>query len=105
MTRKEVIVMAALIAALMVVTAIRFVQRRGLERAYAMVVEEGNRKISVNSADASDLEALPGIGPALARRIIDYRQRCGGFRCLDELRQVRGIGVKLYERIIPYLEL
>lgn len=105
MNRKELVVMAALITVLAVITIVRYARRRGMERAWAEIVEEGNRRISVNAADAMELEALPGIGPALARRIIDYREQCGGFRCLDELRHVRGIGEKLYRRIEPYLEL
>lgn len=105
MSRKEVIVMAVLIALLAAVTAVRFVQRRRLERASALIVEEGNRRIQINSAGAADLEVLPGIGPALARRIIDCRERRGGFRRLEELQEVRGIGDRLYRRISPYLEL
>ncbi len=105
MRGKELVAMVTLIAVLAAVTMVRYIQRRGLARAYAEIVEEGNRRISVNAADAAELEALPGIGPALARRIIDYREQSGGFRCLDELRRVRGIGEKLYQRIMPYLEL
>ncbi|MBE3578150.1 MAG: helix-hairpin-helix domain-containing protein [Limnochordales bacterium] len=48
--------------------------------------------ISLNGADAAELEALPGIGPALARRIVEYREQHGPFQSVDELQEVPGIG-------------
>jgi competence protein ComEA len=48
--------------------------------------------IDVNSASGAQLETLPGIGPALAGAIIAERDRRGGFRSVNELREVRGIG-------------
>lgn len=49
-------------------------------------------KININQADAKALDSLPGIGPAMAERIIAYRKQSGGFQSLDELRKVPGIG-------------
>jgi competence protein ComEA len=50
--------------------------------------------LDINQAARRQLEGLPGIGPVLAGRIIEYRQRRGGFRSVDELRAVSGIGPK-----------
>ncbi|WP_433571323.1 helix-hairpin-helix domain-containing protein [Streptomyces sp. CA-251247] len=48
--------------------------------------------VSLNSATAEQLDTLPGVGPVLAQHIIDYRTQHGGFRSVDELREVNGIG-------------
>ncbi|MFI6942764.1 helix-hairpin-helix domain-containing protein [Streptomyces sp. NPDC050418] len=48
--------------------------------------------VSLNSATADQLDTLPGVGPVLAQHIIDYRTQNGGFRSVDELREVNGIG-------------
>ncbi len=53
-------------------------------------------EIRVNSASAQELEGLPGIGPAIAQRIISLRDERGGFQRLDELRDVSGVGEKLF---------
>jgi len=50
--------------------------------------------VNINTADALALESLPGIGPALASRIIAWREQNGGFRAVDELLAVSGIGEK-----------
>ena len=57
--------------------------------------------IDINAASAQDLETLPGIGPVLAGRIVEYREQNGPFQRTDQLTAVRGIGAATYERIRP----
>ncbi len=63
------------------------------------------RPIPLNRTTQEDLDRLPGIGPSLAQRIVEYRERCGGFSSLDELMAVDGIKEKTFERIRGYLTL
>jgi competence protein ComEA len=55
--------------------------------------------LNLNRATEQDFDALPGIGPQLAERIMEYRQSVGTFHSLEELRAVKGIGKKKFERI------
>jgi len=55
--------------------------------------------IHLNKATAADLDKLPGIGPTLSERIIDWRNANGGFKKIEDLRRVGGIGDKLFEGI------
>lgn len=60
--------------------------------------------ININTAGAAELELLPGIGPALAKRIIDHRAKHGRFRRIDDLDAVSGIGPKTMERLRPLIK-
>ena len=60
-------------------------------------------KVNINSATAQQLEALPGVGPKLAARIVEYRQKAGGFKSAQELMNVKGIGEKNFEKIQPHV--
>jgi competence protein ComEA len=57
--------------------------------------------LDLNAASAAQLEALPGIGPSLAQAIVTERDRSGGFRSVDDLRRVRGIGDARFAQIAP----
>ena len=65
----------------------------------------GDARVDLNRATAGELEAVPGIGPALAERIVAWRARNGRFRSLDDLVEVRGIGPATLERLRPHLKL
>jgi competence protein ComEA len=56
-------------------------------------------KVNLNTATLAQLDALPGVGPVLAQRILDHRDRHGGFRSVGDLRQVDGIGDARYEQL------
>ena len=61
--------------------------------------------VNLNTATKDELVALPGIGPAKAQAIVDYRNQHGPFRSIDELRKVKGIGEKLFISIKPELSI
>jgi competence protein ComEA len=61
--------------------------------------------VHLNSASAEQLDALDGIGPSLAQRIVDYRDAHGGFGSIDELDEVSGIGPVRLESLRPRLAL
>jgi competence protein ComEA len=64
-------------------------------------VPASGEQVSLGSATAEQLDTLPGVGPVLARHIIDYRTQHGGFRSIDELREVNGIGDRRFADLRP----
>lgn len=60
--------------------------------------------INVNEADLDTLQKLPGIGEVKAKAIIDYRIQNGGFKKIEEIKEVKGIGEKTFERIKDMIE-
>ncbi len=62
-------------------------------------------KVNINTATLVQLQTLPRIGAKVAQRILDYRQAHNGFKSIDELRNVKGVGPKVLESLKPYLAL
>jgi competence protein ComEA len=62
-------------------------------------------RIDLNRASAEDLDAIPGLGPALAQRIVDYRAAHGQFKKVEDLGEVSGIGPQNLQKLQPYLGL
>jgi competence ComEA-like helix-hairpin-helix protein len=65
--------------------------------------EPGSPPVNINKASAKELERLPGIGRALAARIISYREQYGRFRRAEHLIMVRGIGDRRFRRLRPFI--
>jgi competence protein ComEA len=59
--------------------------------------------VNLNTASASQLEALPGIGAKTAQRIVEYRQKNGSFKKVEELMNVKGVGEKTFLKLKPQL--
>lgn len=62
-------------------------------------------KVNINLASQSDLETLPGIGPSLAQRILEYRKENGKFQKIEDIQNVKGIGDAKYNKIKDYLSI
>lgn len=59
--------------------------------------------VNINTATAEELETLPGIGEKIAARIIAYREENGAFQDVGQLREVKGIGDKMLQKLLPYI--
>lgn len=73
--------------------------RRSAKKASAL------ESVAVNAATAEELDALPGVGPATAQKIIEYRNQNGPFASAEDLLNVKGIGPKKLEKMRPYLQI
>jgi competence protein ComEA len=59
--------------------------------------------VNLNTATQAQLESLPGIGASTAKRIVEYRQKSGGFKKIEELMNVKGIGEKSFLKLKPHV--
>ena len=80
---------------------VAFTLSSGLALAAAKPAPTG--KVNINTASAQQLTALPGVGEKMAARIVEYRQKQGGFKNVQELMNVRGLGEKNFGKIQTYL--
>jgi len=68
-------------------------------------VSTSRNMVKINTASVEDLDTLEGVGPAIAQRIIDYRTENGGFKSVEEIKLVPGIGDKMFEKIKNEIQL
>lgn len=65
--------------------------------------ETSSGKISINRADSAKLQEIPGVGPATAQKIIEYREQFGRFNKIEDIKNVSGIGDKTFESMKEYI--
>lgn len=75
----------------------------GAERAAATPEVRRPGLVDINTATEKELESIPGVGPSLAKKIVEYRRTAGSFKKVDELLNVKGIGEKSLEKLRPYV--
>lgn len=67
------------------------------------VTEAASSKININTADLTQLQNIPGVGPSTAQKIIDYRTTSGRFKSIEDIKNVSGIGDKTFEKMKEYI--
>ncbi|PWN08169.1 ComEA family DNA-binding protein [Rhodohalobacter mucosus] len=77
----------------------------GMDELAAEPARSDPEKININTATAEELMRLPGIGPAYADRIVEWRRENGRFVRIEQLLEIRGIGEKRLEKLRPYIVL
>ena len=88
-----------LILGLLVASLSFYKKARPIKEVDTFSVDKRATLININTQGAEALEHLPGIGPVLALRILDYREKIGGFKDIEELKNIKGIGESKFEAI------
>jgi len=65
--------------------------------------EASGGQVNINTATSDQLQLLPRVGPALAGRIIEFREANGPFKAIEDLLRVRGVGERSFDNLRPYL--
>jgi competence protein ComEA len=100
--RRLSLVVGLLAVALMVTAAHPLAQAQP-KKAPAKATATAASPVNLNTATPAQLETLPGIGAAAAKRIVEYRQKNGAFKKIEELMNVRGIGEKSFLKLKPLI--
>jgi competence protein ComEA len=97
MQRSSVVLACALAALVAAVPSFAAQEKGGKAKPAATVTSP----VNLNTATAADLQALPGVGAATAKLIIEHREKNGGFKKVEELMNIKGIGEKSFLKLKP----
>ena len=101
MVRNALVLTAVLLLTTSAASIAAPAQQTGTQKPTTPVATVVAAPINVNTATSAELEKLPGVGPAMALRIVEYRQKNNGFKKLEDLMQVKGIGEKTFLKLKP----
>ena len=93
----------ALLASLMICLVLGTASGAAAQAKSSGPVKEAPAIVNLNTATSSQIETLPGIGASTAKRIIEYRDKNGGFKKIEELMNVKGIGEKSFLKLKPFV--
>ena len=79
--------------------------RESIDSFFVQVGDAPVKRININEATAVELGGLPGVGERIAERIIEYRNKNGNFRSVEDLQHIKGIGKKMFAKIKPFVEI
>jgi competence protein ComEA len=100
--KKTMVLFAFMIAALVIIGSSPTISSAvDTTKAQASSSEQqpATTKVNINKASAAELEKLPGVGPKMAGEILQYREAKGPFKSVEDLKEVKGVGPKNFEKI------
>ena len=100
---RSVFSLAVLAALVLVAAPVSFAQTKAPSPARAGATLAPGAIVNINTASAAELDALPGIGAKTAALIVEYRQKNGPFKKIEELMNVRGVGEKNFLKLKPQI--
>ena len=68
-----------------------------------IILQETSSNTNINTADEDELQKIKGVGPSIAKRIIDFRETNGDFQTIEDIKKVRGIGEKTFEKMKDFI--
>jgi competence protein ComEA len=102
---RNLLAVSGLVVALAVCGAVGLAQDTGRRGASPKAAATPASPVNLNTATQTELQTLPGVGPATATRIVEYRQKNGGFKKIEDLMNITGIGEKTFLRLKPLVTL
>jgi competence protein ComEA len=102
--KKTMMFLAALATVSFLATDVQpaFAAKNGAKAA-AAAPSDSSGTVNLNTATEEELMLLPGVGPTKAQRIVEWRQKHGKFRKIEDLTKVKGFGYKTFKKLKPYL--